>query len=259
MSQRLASDLHKRWARLKPPLRPPPVAVEAMLGLIDHLPGKRLLLGVTPELALATRDVVAVDWSRPMITGVWPGNASGRAVVEADWFAMPFAPNSFGAAIGDGALNMLHWPDRYRSVLEELRQAVAPGGRIVMRCFVMPDQPETLAALATETMNGRVAGFHAFKWRLAMAARHEGGGPNIASRAIWEAFEACFPDRDALARHTGWPIGTLAEIDDYAVSMLTKSFPTRAELLAAVPGGYFVETSAYELAECCPLLVIDTS
>jgi SAM-dependent methyltransferase len=257
MSQRLESDLHKRWARLKPPLRPPPVAVEAMLALTENCPDKRLLLGVTPELALAAGDVIAIDWSRPMIAGVWPGNASGRVVIEADWFAMPFAPASFSAVVADGALNMLRWPDGHRGVLDELRRVVAPGGRIVMRCFVMPDPPENLSSVAAETMAGRVGGFHAFKWRLAMAARQEGGSPNIASRDIWEAFKTCFPDRNALSRATGWAIDMINEIDDYSVSRLTKSFPTHAELLETVPEGYFVETTGYELAECCPLLVID--
>lgn len=193
-----------------------------------------------------------------MITDVWPGNASGRAVVEADWFAMPFAPDTFGAALADGALNMLHWPEGYRDIAGELCRVIAPGGRIVIRCFVMPDPPESLAHLTSETMAGRVLGFHAFKWRLAMAARHEGATPNIASRGIWEAFEACFPDRERLARATGWAIDIIDEIDDYAVSMLTKSFPTRAELIAAIPDARLIEATGYELSECCPLLVIDT-
>jgi SAM-dependent methyltransferase len=200
---------------------------------------------------------VAIDWSRPMITSVWPGNADGRAVVEADWFAMPFAPASFGAALGDGALNMLSWPDGYRDAVAGLKHVVAPGGRIVMRCFVMPDPPETRAQLSAAMMAGQVAGFHAFKWRLAMAARQAQGIPNIAYRAIWEAFEASFPDRVALARATGWTIDMISEIDDYRGSMLTKSFPTRAELLAAVPGGRLIETAGYELADCCPLLLVD--
>jgi SAM-dependent methyltransferase len=257
VSQRLASDLHKRWARLKPPLRPPPVVIDAMLSLIADCPGKRLLLGVTPELAVAAGDVVAVDWSRPMIEGVWPGSASGRMVVEADWCAMPFAAASFNAALGDGALNMLRWSDGYRDAMSELRRILAPRGRTVIRCFVMPDQPETLSSLAADTMAGRVAGFHAFKWRLAMAARFENGPPDIGYKAIWQAFEANFPDRTAMSHATGWPIDTIAEIDDYAALMLSKSFPTRAELLAAVPGARFVETTGYELADGCPLLVID--
>lgn len=227
-----------------------------MLALVAHCPGRRLLLGVTPELALATPDLVAIDWSAPMIAGVWPGNAIDRSVVEADWFAMPFAANSFGAAIGDGALNMLHWPDGYRAVCESLRQVLRPGARIVIRCFITPNTPESLAELIRETLAGRVANFHGFKWRLAMAARRA-GSPNIAARAIWEAFEAAFPDRTALAAATGWPLATIAEIDDYAVSTLTKSFPTRAELRQAVADAVFVESEGYDLAERCPLLVID--
>lgn len=187
-----------------------------------------------------------------MIARVWPGDADDRAVVQADWRALPFAPGSFGACIGDGALNMLRWPDEVGAVVSQVRQVVRAEGVIAHRVFCAPDRPEPIVALRAEVMAGGV-GFHAFKWRLAQAVMV---GDNIAMRAVWQAFEDIFSDRDALAEATGWPREAIAQIDDYRVSDLAKSFPTRAMLKGLLPGARFVESSGYELAERCPVLVI---
>jgi SAM-dependent methyltransferase len=253
MSDREHSDLHKRWARLKPPLRPGPEVVEAVQAAVGGIPGRRLLLGVTRELALAVPDLVAADWSRAMIDVVWPGNAPGRCAVEADWLALPFPDRSFGAVLGDGSLNMLRWPDQYVGLMGALGRVIMPGGRAVIRCFVSLDEPERLEGMIA----GPADGFHALKWRVAMAARQAGGNVNIGARAMWAGFETAFPDRDALAAATGWDRAAIDEIDDYKESPLTKSFPTRAELLQAIPDGRLIETAGYPLAERCPLLVID--
>ncbi len=189
-----------------------------------------------------------------MIAQIWPGNAEGRHAVQADWADMPFAPGCFTAAMGDGAVNMLRWPDEYLSLAERLAQVVRPGGRIVMRCFTAPDAPEELHTLSRRVLAGDPIGFHAFKWRLAMAVAK---GPNVAMRSVWEAFEAGFPDRDALCCATGWSAETISEIDDYAVSPFQKSFPTRAQLIECFPGARLIESGDYELSERCPLLVID--
>lgn len=253
MSDREWSDLHKRWARLKPPLRPPPEVVAAMQRVIADVPGCRLLLGVTREIALATPNLIAIDWSRAMISAVWPGDAPGRRAVEADWLALPFPDASFGAALGDGSLNMLRWPDQYRALIDALARVIAPGGRAVIRCFVCPDTPEPLKGMAAVAEDG----FHALKWRVAMAARQAGGDVNIRAKAMWAGFETAFPDREALAAATGWDRASIDEIDDYRQSLLTKSFPTRAELLDVIPEGRLIEVGGYPLAERCPLIAID--
>ncbi len=254
MIQRGWSDLHKRWSRSRAPLRPHAQVIAAFETLLAAHPGRRLLLGVTPELATLSAPVTAIDWSAAMIAQVWPGNAPGHRAVQGDWADMPFAPGSFVAAVADGAVNMLRWPDDYCALAARLAEAVRPGGRIVMRCFTAPDTPEALADLAGQVLAGTPIGFHAFKWRLAMAVAD---GVDVAMRRVWEVFQSCFPDREALCRATGWTSEIVAEIDDYAVSPLHKSFPTRAQLLACFPGAYLVESGDYELAERCPMLVID--
>lgn len=258
LSERGWSDLHKRWARLKPPLRPHSRVVDAVAREIADSPGQTLLLGVTPEYAALERPIVAIDWSAAMIATIWPGNTKQRRAVQADWCDMPFASGSFTAAIGDGSLAMTRWPDQYEAIVARLRDVVRPGGRIVLRCFAAPDSPEPLDGLARAVLasSGGI-GFHAFKWRLAMAVLQDAGADNVPIRAVWDAFQRHFPDREALSHATGWSLETIAEIDDYESSPLWKSFPTRSHLLARFPGSRFVETGGYEMAERCPLLVIE--
>lgn len=248
------SDLYKRWQRLRPPLRPHASDVEA----IDRLTagrGLRLLLGVTPELAALSGPLISVDWSATMIARIWPGDAAARHVVQGDWRTMPLAPASVGAVMGDGIVNMLSWPGEVETVVGRLREVVRPGGCLALRCFCAPEVPETLEELANAYLSGmNDPGFHAFKWRLAQAAMD---GDNIETSAVWSAFEKIFPDRQALSQATGWPLSTIDEIDDYRVSTLSKCFPTRAALRSRFPDARFVESAGYELAERCPVMVID--
>lgn len=248
------SDLFKRWQRLRPPLRPH----ESDVATIDRLTagrGTRLLLGVTPELAALPGPLIAIDWSETMIARIWPGDRDERHAIQGDWRVLPLAPVSIGAAMGDGIVNMLRWPDEVETVIEHLRATVRAGGAIALRCFCSPDTPETLDQVRQAYLSGTAdTGFHAFKWRLAQAAIEDS---NIETRAVWEAFERAFPDRPALSRATGWPLSTIDEIDDYRVSTLSKCFPTRCALKSLFPSARFLESSGYELAERCPVMVIE--
>lgn len=190
-----------------------------------------------------------------MIARIWPGDTGARRIIQADWRKLPLASASLGAAIGDGSINMLSWPDEVESVVARLRDAVRPGGRIALRCFCSPEQKEALEDVR-EAYLGHVdaLGFHAFKWRLAQAAMT---GENIEMKSVWDAFEGCFPDREALSRATGWPLSTIDEIDDYRFSTLSLCFPTRSLLESLFPDARFVESTGYELAERCPVMVID--
>ena len=254
MSERGWSDLHRRWARSRVPLRPHALVVAKIEELLYQRPGPRLLLGVTPELAALSPATVAIDWSAAMIAQVWPGNSVTRCAVRADWADMPFADGVFAAAMGDGPLNMTRWPGDYARIAERLRAVIRPGGRMVLRCFVSPDGKDRPEDVAAQVWSGAPMGFHAFKWRLAMAAME---GDSIPMRRLWETFERLFPDRARLAAATGWARETIDEMDDYAVSPLQKSFPTRRQLLESFPQGRIVETEGYEMADRCPLLVVD--
>ncbi len=254
-------DMARKWARVRPPLRPNGEVAEAVFGALSPKPGPTLLLGVTPELAVLTTPLLAVDLNPGMIACAWPGNIPGRLAVQGNWLAMPAARNAFANVIGDGSLNTLPYPDGYARLFEQLLLVLRPGGRFVMRLFATPEEGETLDQVRAATLGGGIASLHAFKWRLAMAAVAESGSPNIPVTRIRDAFHALFPDQPALAAATGWGADEIDTIEVYKDSVVSFSFPRLSELLAVVPAGFGAARSlavgSYEMAERCPLVVMD--
>lgn len=256
MSDAGARDFHRRWASIAVPLRPPPEAVAAMAALIAGRGGRTLLLGVTPEIAGIAAPVIAVDWNERMVRLAWPA-AAGRMAVVADWHALPIASRSIDTAIGDASLSVLAWP--ITAFASQLARVLAPGARIVLRCFANPEPAETLTGLREAVLAGDGGSFSAFKLRLNMAVFAAAGGVRaVASHELFAGFERLFPDRAALAGATGWTAEEIARIDSYAGSETLHAYPNRARILAGLPWpGRFVEVGGYELAERCPLLVVD--
>ena len=121
-----------------------------------------------------------------------------------------------------------------------------------------PDEPETVEQVVDAILARRAPSFFGARWRLGMALA---GSGNVAVAAIHEAFERAFPDRDALARATGWSRATIDLIDAYRGSDLVYSFLTRRDLLDTVAdtfvGARFVSSGDYPRAERYPLLVAE--
>ena len=254
---------HRRWPRLRPPLRPNADIVAAIRSQIAGHDARVLELGVTPELASLGLDLTAVDWSAEMVARIWPGDGATRRAILADWRTMPDFPHPFTAAIGDGSLNALIWPLDIRAVLTSAADRLAPGGRIAIRCYLSPDHAETPAVLAADVLAGREPSPHAFKWRLAMALCAARRDANIALEVIWRALDEMFPDRRALAAASGWSADDIGDFDAYRDSPATFCFPTATQLSAAIPPGFanvrFVAAGDYPLAERCPILVAEAT
>jgi hypothetical protein len=219
--------------------------------------GRVLLLGVTPELADIGRTTVAVDMSDSMIAVAWPGDTATRRAIRGNWLDMPLELPEFTAVIGDGSLSFL--PMRaYARLFDELGALLLPGAFFAVRLYETPDRCETVGELRDAVMSGSGGGFHAFKWRLAMAIVARTGEASIAVARIHEVFEREFPDRAGLSAASGWSLGDIAEIDAYAGQDTVFSFPTRREILAALPAQFsnprFLASGRYELAERCPIL-----
>jgi len=255
------SDFHRRWLRLKPPLRPNEevrAAIRAALaGSLEHA----LLLGVTPELSDIALNTTAVDRSAMMIALAWPGNTPMRKAVNGNWLNLPCRDRLFSAVLGDGSLNCLDYPQGYRRLYEQLGRVLLPEAKLAIRCYVTPDSCETLAVVREQTMAGRRRGFHALKWRLAMAIAAERSDPNVPVWLIRDVFNREFPDRARLVQATNWSEEEISEIDDYRDAVEIFSFPTRQQLLAVVPDAFakprFAASGTYELADHCPLLVME--
>ncbi|HEY8950160.1 MAG TPA: class I SAM-dependent methyltransferase [Rhizomicrobium sp.] len=253
-------DFHRRWARLKPPQRPHPEAVEAYLRALEGKQGHALLLGVTPELADLAIQLTALDGSESMIAHIWPGDTQARRAIRGDWLAMPFGKSQFSAVIGDGSLNVMVYSD-YAALFAQLARVLQPSARLALRIFTTPDVCESVTELRDQAFSSQIPSFHGFKWRLAMAIVKENGQPDLPVAQLHACFEREFPDRAALAQVTGWPEEDIDGIDAYAGNGAIYSFPTAREVIAAIPSSFtnarLLSSGSYELAERCPLLAAD--
>lgn len=254
-------DFHLRWRTLQPPLRPHAIVVAQMADLLRDAADPLLLLGVTPELAAIDCHLIAADWNPVMIDIAWPGDTDRRRAICADWCDLPLTDGSVGGALSDGALTMFDWPDGGAHLMASLARVFRPGGRVVIRCFACPEEPETLADLDVAPARGEMS-FHEWRMRFNMAAARADGGVGITSARLYEHYDAAWPDRHGDDGTPGWPGGAIAEIDAYRGSSYIHSYPKRSELDALMaahwPGTWhFAETSGYPGASFCPLLVAD--
>ena len=254
-------DMARKWARVKPPLRPNAEVAEAVRAELAPLDGPTLLLGVTPELAMIAGPVIGVDRNPGMIACAWPGNADGRQAVQGDWLAMPVSGAGIANAIGDGSFNTLAYPDGYVRLFAELLRVLKPGGRVIVRNFTTPAAGDTLAAVRAATLARRIVSLHAFKWHLAMAVVVQSESPNIRVTRLRDAFHEIFSDQVALMTATGWSADEIDTIEVYKDSVVSFSFPTLAEFRRVIPAGFgavrVLPSGSYEMADRCPIIVMD--
>ena len=245
-----------RWSLLKPPLRPDASVVERVRGLVGADAAPVLVLGVTPELAAAFAVVEAVDRSSGMIAALWPGDAPGRRAIEGDWLALAGGPR-FAAVVGDGSPNALTSLDEIERLLRIVVDLLLPGGTFACRLYERPARPFTLDDLLATASRPGTLNFHAFKWQLALHLAQV-RSPVVPVERVGERFDALFPDRDALARRTGWSRAEIDTIDVYKGSPLAYTFPDRVEFTRLLPPGIeaaeFQPCGSYDLASCCPML-----
>jgi SAM-dependent methyltransferase len=255
------NEYHRRWSRIGPPLRPnADVAAafgQAIAGHDDHV----LLLGVTQELTHLGKRLTAVDKNEGMIANVWPGDDARRHAQAANWMTLPFANETFTAVIGDGAANFPSYPDGLRRFFAEMARVVVSGGVLALRVFARSEYPEAIGEIHEHVMRRGIGSFHAFKWRLAMAVCARENDPNIAVTAIRDNVDRMFYDRGALAEATGWPMADIETIDAYKNSPDVYTFPTIGQFKSAIPDTFrairAMDSGTYELADRCPLLVME--
>jgi SAM-dependent methyltransferase len=254
-------QIHRYWSRIPAPLRPNAEVAAAFKDGVAGRNARVLLLGVTPELADLGHDTIAVDVNPNMIEHIWPGDTAHRRAIEGNWLHLPLGDESRTAVIGDGCLTVMEYPAPYQALFAELRRVLEPDGRAILRTFCAPSGPEALETVRAECMDGNVGSIHSLKFRVAMAMVCEQDQPNLPVRTLWEKLNDLFPDRHDLARATGWPEEDIATIDTYRESDVVYSFPT-TELIAETARHYFdavsfLPSGTYEIADRCPLVVLD--
>lgn len=245
------------WNRLGSPLRPCPEDVENFRTALDEMPGRCLLLGVTPELAQLSAQLVALDNSADMIRALWPQD---KRAILGDWLAMPFEDAAFDHVIGDGCPVLLDHPLQHACFFAEAARVLKPGGRLLLRAFVGAEQTETPEQVCAMALAGEICGFHAFKWRLSMALAGHAPDYTFPIAQTLATCERLLPDRTRLAAATGWRMQDIATIDFYRGSTARYSYPPLHALLATLPLELHCSEllyGRYELAERCPLLVLE--
>lgn len=261
-----SSDAHWTAVYQPAPRLGPPLFVDASIAAAyrDAVAGhttRGLLLGATPQLADFAEDVTAVERNPSVIATRWPGDTSHRRALCADWRDMTFAPASFTTCIGDGSLNSLPSLAAVTTILDRVAGFVATGARMAFRVYRTPDDCETVAEVFQAARARQVVSFGALKWRLAMAIAHERRDPIMPVAAIRDRFEREVTDRRRFVEESGLSAQDIDTIDIYRGSAETYCFPTGAELLAALPASVrflaFAGSGRYELAEHCPLAVLE--
>ncbi|AMN43138.1 class I SAM-dependent methyltransferase [Rhodoplanes sp. Z2-YC6860] len=254
------AKLIRAWDLLTPPLRPNSEVVAAIGRELGGNRGPGLLLGATTEFAGLIDDMVAIDISPTMLSALWLKNAAHRRAVVGDWRRMPFAAATFSACIADGSPTLMRWSEELQLFLEQVAAVLRPGAPAVFRVFSAPDRAETMATIKDASMNRTIGNFHAYKWRIGMALASKDRQFNTTFGAIYDAFDAMFPDRGRLVRDTGWSRPQIDAIEQYKGADSLLSFPPRAPLAElaskSFEGVRFVDAGTYELADCCPLLVM---
>lgn len=252
---------HHRWSRVAPPLRPNHEVVAAVKANIKPVAGGRtLLLGVTRELADIDSDVTGVDRHPGMVENLWPGNTDARRAMVGEWRKLEFENDYFSNCVGDGSLCVLPFSD-VNAVWREIARVLRPGGIFACRFYQTPDAGETVQELRDAVLAGAIAGISAFKLRLMMAICAGQPIPNVKVVDILDAFCRMFPDRDELTRRTGWQREDIDTIDVYKESPEIYNMPRSAQILSQIPSSFsnpkFVAAGSYELAERCPILVVE--
>ena len=240
-------------------MRPQEEDLDLLRRALGQISGVHLLLGATPEYASLAVCMVAVDYNETMLRDVWPGSASGYIAVRANWLRLPFAKQSVAAVLGDGSVNARAYPNEYTLLFDQLQRVLVPGGRLAMRAFARPARVQSCQTLCERALRREFAGFHAFKWRLAMALVAETGEVNVRATDIYACRRRLLPDDEQLAAATGWNIAEIDTINAYRDVTVPFSFPTLDELresFAATFDEINVTHGSYELADCCPILAL---
>lgn len=255
-----------RW-RISPPLAPAAEDLDwYQRRVVQHLrsAGSALLLGVTagilrlrwPEDARR----LSADWSMEMLKNVWPSarETEGWSRTCADWRRLPLADGAFDLVIGDGCYSALHGLQQMSLLNREVRRVLRPGGHMLIRTFCRPQERLRPAELFGDLKAGRIRNLDLFRWLLAMAV--QGNSPNgVSLREVWETWSGQVPDPRALQGRLGWSEDALLNMERWANSEMTYSFPSLRELRAIAAPGFSVEACerpTYEWGALFPRLAL---
>jgi SAM-dependent methyltransferase len=203
--------------------------------------------------------VSAIDWSMQMIRrrGLADGGAAGT-IVAADWRQMPFGDSRMDVVIGDGVYASLNSFEDCVAVNGEVWRVLRPGGWFVQRCFLRPEQPESVDPLFRDLLECRIDSIDVFRWRLAMAL-HPRSGASLRAGDVWDEWSRRMPDTQPLLERRGWTIADLVPIERWRGEDTQVPMPSQAEFRAMTsPRFELLEhlVPAYPMGDCFPTMVL---
>ncbi|MGH8041904.1 MAG: class I SAM-dependent methyltransferase [Rudaea sp.] len=260
------SRITARWSHFGPPLRPSQGDTAVVQRVVAGLgtAARAVVLGLTPEVIgcdwPADVRLFAVDHSPKMIEALWPparGPANAE-VILADWCAMPIAPGSIDLVAGDGCYVLLAYPDGYENLTRAVCSVLRPGGQFVIRVFLRPDLPESVADIARAVAAGEVGSVHALKLRL-LAALHGMSGAGSRLDDVWQTWKSMPPLPATLAGLRGWTEDEITGIESYRDMHARYYLPTLAEFRQITTTLFHEIECAFgvhELGDRCPTFVL---
>lgn len=257
--------ISQRWSLVGSPLRPigEDEAQFTRLLQLETSPALRgLILGVTPELRglpwPSGSEVWGVDRSPDMIEAIWTGPAD-RAV-NANWLELPWPAETFDRVLCDGGLHLLQFPGEQAKLAHSIARVLRTGGTFALRLFALPDVNQTAPQVLAHLREGRIANFHQFKLRMAMALQKDPESGVILSDVHAEILRACGGDLGQLVDQTGWPADVVATLESYRDSPNVYHFLTEAQSVATLTSQGALRlvgrgVGAYPWAGHCPILL----
>jgi Methyltransferase domain len=263
--QRLA----QQWDHVGPPFRPTPEDIGFASAVLRSMPNAErtgaltsMLLGVTPELAaiLAKTRSLEIDHSIGMINWSWMKFPRGQLAtpIAARWTSLPLRNNSVDLIFGDGCNIQLEFPGAYRTWSREMARILRPGGRVVLRVYVLPETPELSNAVIDDLMHKRIGNSNVLRMRLFMALQTSATiGVQVSDIAgYWKSARI---DEKFLYTELGWPAAGIGIFDVFKNIELRYSFPTIRQL-RMVFSDHFIELDrhnpGYEIGSRCPTIVL---
>jgi hypothetical protein len=139
-----------------------------------------------------------------------------------------------------------------------LRDLIADGGRVILRCYLQREQPETPEEVFRDVNKPALPSFHHFKFRLLMAMQAD-ATCGVRVNEVYGAWRAHLNNGSSVHLRPGWEVRDVETIEFYRDADTIHTFPT-LDQFRMVLGEYFDEiaiyTPRYPLGERCPTLVL---
>jgi SAM-dependent methyltransferase len=252
----------ERWSQIDVPMRPSAEDMAIFAAAISpDKPVRCLLLGLTPELARLSLPpgsiIVPTDFSEPMRSALCGlAEPLRTTAVIADWRQLPYPDSCFDLVLGDGVYTVIGGAAQQQALSRSIRRVLRPGGQLIVRHFVRPENSGTPDETIALMHAGHFATFQGFKMRYLMSMTSPITNC-VEPRDCWEHWEKQHINRRELAARLGFAESAIDTIDGYRGSAEIYNFSTLEGIRGKLSEHFTEEwlvTPSYRLGESCPVM-----